>query len=242
MKSLFLKIALSVFLFINALVVYGQVAIAKFTVHIPADTKIDKGVYLAGSFNYWHSGDSLYRMSETGNGLYTITIPVFKGIQYYYKYTLGSWEKVEVALNDSDIANRSFISSNKKKITDAVVKWKQPKPSADSSEQLKAIVVMKDSAMAKITPELGEMQGLLKLYVQNMLKENPDMEEHQRLDDKSIQKIGNVYRQITHLLWNICASLSPEQKQQVSKAISQPANGDFLNSFLNAVKAAVSMN
>ena len=72
-----------------------------------------------------------------------------------------------------------------------------------------------------------------------MLKEKPDLDEHKQLDAKAIQKIGNIYSEVTHLLFNIIASLSPEQKQQISKAISQPANGDFLNSCLGAVGAAV---
>jgi formamidopyrimidine-DNA glycosylase len=110
---------------------------------------------------------------------------------------------------------------------------------ADSSEQLKRIMAMKDSLMAKIKPELDEMQGLFKSYVQNMLQENPDKYKHQQLDDKAIQKIGNVYRQITQLFWNICASLSPEQKKQMLKTINQPSNNDFINSFLNAVNSAV---
>jgi hypothetical protein len=239
MKSDLFKIALCIIIFTQSLNVWGQVAAVKFTVHIPADSRVDKGVYLAGSFNYWHSADSLYRMKEIGNDIYTITIPTFDGMQYYYKYTMGSWEKVEVARNDSDITNRRFISFNKKNITDTVIRWKQPRLPADSSEQLKRIVAMKDSVVARIKPELDGLQGLLKLYVQNMLQENPDKNKHQQLDDEAIEKIGNMYRQLTRLFWNICASLSHEQKQQVLKAINQPSNNDFINSFLNAVNTSV---
>jgi hypothetical protein len=239
LKPVFLKAAFCVILFMNAMIASSQVAAVKFTVHAPDVSKADKGVYISGSFNYWHAGDSLYRMKEIGKGVYAITIPVFEGKQYYYKYTLGKWDKVEVALNDSDITNRQFISLNKKSVTDTVIKWKQNKTSADSSEQLKRIIAMKDSLMTKLKPELDDMQGLLKSYVQNMLRENPDKDEHQQLDDRAMQKIGNIYRQITKLFWNICASLSPEQKQQISKAINQPSKDDFINSFFNAVNAAV---
>jgi hypothetical protein len=179
-------------------------------------------------------------MNEIGKGVYTITIPVFESMQYNYKYTLGTWNRVEVAVNDSDISNRRFISLNGKSITDTVMKWKQAKTKvADSSAQLKRMVAMKDSLAAKLKPELAEVMDLVKLYAQNMLKEKPDLDEHKQLDAKAIQKIGNIYSEVTHLLFNIIASLSPEQKQQISKAISQPANGDFLNSFLGAVGAAV---
>jgi hypothetical protein len=240
MKPYIFKVAFSAFLFIHTIIASAQVAAVKFIVHTPAISKGDMRVYIAGSFNYWHEGDSLYRMNEISNGVYTITIPVFEATQYNYKYTLGTWGKVEVALNDSDISNRRFISMNGKSITDTVVKWKQPQTKVtDSSAQLKRMVAMKDSLAAKLKPELAEIMDLVKLYAQNMLKEKPDLDEHKQLDAKAIQKIGNIYSEVTHLLFNIIASLSPEQKQQISKAISQPANGDFLNSFLGAVGAAV---
>ena len=240
MKPYIFKVALSAFLFIHGIIASAQVAAVKFIVHTPAISNGDKGVYIAGSFNYWHENDSLYRMNEISKGVYTITIPVFEATKYNYKYTLGTWSKVEVALNDSDISNRSFISLNGKSITDTVMKWKQPNTKVtDSSAQLKRMVAMKDSLTAKLKPQLAELLGMVKLYAQNMLQEKPDMAEHQRLDKKALEKFGNIYSGITGLIWNVCASLSPEQKQQISKTISQPANGDFLNSFLGAITAAI---
>ncbi len=238
MKSGFFKIALCGALFMQAFAVAGQVAAIKFFVQIPRETKVGKGVYLAGSFNCWHAADSLYRMSEAGDHLYAITIPVFDRMHYHYKYTQGSWETVEVAGNDSDIVNRKFTAFNKRRIDDTVIRWRQPKSAADSSAQLKRMVAMKDSLMMKIKPELEEMQGLLKSYLQNMLQDNPDKNLHQQLDEKAMQRIGNIYRQITQLFWNVSASLSPEQKKQVLKAINQPSNNDMINSFLNAVNAS----
>ncbi len=239
MKPYIFKVAFSAFIFIYTFSGSAQVAGVKFIVHTP-NIQGDTGVYITGSFNYWREKDSLYRMNKIDNNVYAITIPVFESKQYEYKYTLGTWDRVEVALNDSDISNRKFISSGGQSITDTVVKWRRPKTAtADSSEQLKRIVAMKDSLMTKMKPEIEAMLGLLKLYAQNMLREKPDPAEHSRLDEKAIQKIGNIYKGITQLLWDICASLSPDQKQQVSKAISQPDKGDFLNSFLGAVNNAV---
>jgi len=237
MKPNLFKIPCFIFLLMYTSITVAQVAAVKFIVHTPAVSKEDKGVFITGSFNYWHEGDSSYRMNEIGNGIYSITIPVFEGKKYAYKYTLGTWKRVEVALNDSDIANRSFVSINGEAVADTVLKWRQLKAKiADSSEQLKRITAMKDSLAAKIKPELGELMDLVKLYAQNMLKEKPDLKEHKQLDAKAIQKFGNIYSEVTHLLFNIIGSLTPGQKQQISKAISQPpANGDFLNAFLNAV-------
>ncbi len=239
MKAVLSKIACLILFFIHTIIVSAQVAAVKFTVHTPVNSAQDKPVYLAGSFNYWHEKDSLYKMNRVAQGIYTITIPVFEAKNYSYKYTQGSWNSVEVALNDSNISNRQFVSANGINITDTVRKWKQPAIAADSSEQLKRLSFMKDSVIAKLKPELEEIQGFLKLHIQNMLKASPDKDERKRLDEKTIQHIGNVYMGITGLLWNICNSLSPEQKEQVLKSLNQPANGDFINSFLGAVNNAV---
>lgn len=238
MKSSLFRIAYCALLFIQYQAT-AQVAAVKFIVNAPAVSSSEK-IYLAGSFNFWHTPDSLYQLQNMGNGLYTITIPVFEGIQYYYKYTLGDWNKVELAANDSDIDNRTFISANKKKINDTIIKWRQPTPfTTDSSEQLKRITAMKDSLVIKLKPELEEIQGLLKLYVQNMLQQTPDKEMHAGLDEKVMLKIGSIYRQITLLIWNIVVPLKNLQKEQIAKAISNPSNGDFLNTFLNSVNVVV---
>jgi hypothetical protein len=239
MKPVIFKILGISFLFIKSMTVLSQVAAVKFIVNVPYNDSITQ-VYLAGSFNYWHEHDSLYRLSEIGKGMYTITIPVFEGKTYYYKYTRGSWGSVEVAANDSNIANRRFLSLNQQRIHDTVIKWNQPwSRTTDSSAQLKKLVAMKDSLMAKLKPEMDSVQERFKSYVKNMLQENPDKGIHEKLDDMALRHIGKIYKGITLLLWNICTGLSPEQKKQVLKAIDKPANGDFINSFLDAVKSSV---
>ena len=236
----FLKSAVFSILFLQVVFVSGQVAAVEMRVKIPRDSKPAMGVFLAGSFNAWHAGDSLYRMKETGDHWYALTIPVFEGMKYEYKYTLGSWDGVEVSETDSSsISNRRFVSFNKEKITDTVIRWKQLKLPADSSAQLKKMVAMKDSLVLKLKPELEELQALLKPYLQNMLQENPDKNKQEQLDDQVIKNIGGIYRQIAGLFWNITATLSPEQKQQVLRAVNQTSNNDYINSFLNAVNAAV---
>jgi len=219
--------------------VCGQVARATFTVKIPPDTSVAKGVYLAGSFNYWHAGDSLYRMKKVDADRYTITIPVFNGMKYYYKYTLGSWQKVEVQANDSNTANREFAAKKKTRLFDTVASWRHPAPPTDSSAQLKRIVAMKDSLVAKIVPALQDVQGLLKSYILNILNEIPDRGQQEKLDAQGVQMIGNVYKQITGFFWKAGNSLSKEQKQRISAAIAKAPSSDFINSFFNALGSAV---
>jgi hypothetical protein len=82
----------------------------------------DYTVFLAGSFNCWNPHDSLYIMKKSGDDLYSLVIPVFDGIKYEYKYTLGDGSTVEIAINDSEIQNRQMISHDGLTIKDTVAK------------------------------------------------------------------------------------------------------------------------
>lgn len=240
MKSNFFKVLSCTFVCIISNIAIAQVAAVKFTVHIPKPMKDSQGVYLAGSFNYWHAKDSLYQLKEIAKEEYSITIPVFEAGQYQYKYTLGDWKNVEVAAGDSDISNRRFIAVNGKTISDTVIKWKQQEAiSKDSSLQLRKIAAMKDSLLLKLKPEISEMLGLFKQYVLNMLAVKPDKGIHEKLDENATQKINYVYTEVTKLLWNICLTLNTDQKQQILKKLEHPEKGDFFNSFFSAVNTTV---
>ena len=218
----------------------AQVAAVTFTVQVPPADSVQT-VYLAGSFNYWHAGDSLYRMKKIGDNRYTLTLPVFDNHSYHYKYTLGHWNRVELAANDSNINNRVFESANGKQITDTVIKWKALMPaSAQTNPQMQQINAMKDSALAKLQPELNNMIDFLKQYVQNFLKAEPSASLHRRLDKKVEKKIGSAYRQVTKLLWDVFASISPEQKKQMNELLNKPeAQKDFINALGNAFGTVV---
>lgn len=218
----------------------AQAAAVTFTVQVPSIDSA-KGVYLAGSFNYWHAGDSLYLMKKISDNRYTLTLPVFDNHSYQYKYTLGHWNSVELAANDSNISNRVFVSANGKQITDTVMKWKTPLPaSAQANPQMQQINAMKDSALAKLQPELNNMIDFLKQYVLNFLKAEPSASLHRRLDKKVEKKIGSAYRQVTKLLWDVFASISPEQKKQMNELLNKPeAQKDFINALGNAFGTVV---
>jgi hypothetical protein len=179
-------------------------------------------------------------MNRKGKEIYTITLPLFEGRDYQYKYTRGNWDKVEIASNDSEIANRRFFSLNGKNISDTVVKWKNPKVEEKKmvSPQMQKINAMKDSTLAKLKPELDSMLGLLKLYVENLLQENPSKNEFHRMNKQAMDKIGKIYDGIADLFWNVFASLTPEQKKMILKAVKEPGNKDIINAVSKALNDA----
>jgi hypothetical protein len=73
-------------------------------------------VYIAGSFNNWHPGDRLYAMHKAGDK-YELELRLPRNSMFEYKFTLGSWEKVEINENFEDTPNRITISKIHKVFT-----------------------------------------------------------------------------------------------------------------------------
>lgn len=70
----------------------------------PDHTPSNGSIYIAGSFNDWNPGSNQYKLKKI-KGKTGITIEIPKG-KIEYKFTLGSWNKVEVKQNGSPIQNR----------------------------------------------------------------------------------------------------------------------------------------
>lgn len=220
----------------------AQVAAANFTVHVPSLSEKDKGVFITGSFNYWHTGDTLYRMEKKSEGIYSIVIPVFENKAYEYKYTLGHWDRVEVALNDSNITNRHFISVNNCIITDTVLKWKEPGKETDKNQnpQMQQLNAMKDSALAKLQPELNKLKELFIPFIENLLSEKPSKKIFRQLNKKATDKVDTLYMGVAALFWDVFAMLTPEQKVAIKNLLNKPgADKDYLNSVLNSLNTVI---
>jgi hypothetical protein len=235
----FIKPAIGLFI---PFLVNAQVSSVCLTAHVPSFAE-NKNVYVAGSFNNWKAGDSLYKMKRLNATTYTTTLPVFKNVNYKYKYTLGQWNEVEIALNDSNINDRSFISTNrKKKITDTVIKWATPKQVAkqNMNPQMLRITAMKDSVLNGLQPKLNEMLQLLKVYTVNLLQNNPDVETDNRVTADVVKQFADVYGKINDLFHKIFGSLTTEQKQKILKALNNPgADKDFINTLGAAINDAM---
>jgi hypothetical protein len=242
MKSILLRTVVSIIFLFIAPIVFGQVAAVRFVVKVPQQTPAEKGVYIAGSFNGWHAGDSLYRLYRTGDGFYMITLPLFDKMHYEYKYTLGDWNTVEMAANDSAILNRVLLSVNGAVVIDTVAKWKQPPPANSAvSQQMQQINAMKDSTLASLKPVLNDMLSLLKSYVQNWLRDKPSARIQRSLDRKAGKKLNHAYQQVTKLLWNVMAILTPEQKAALRKVVDSPeGKSEFFNTFKGGLGKIIS--
>jgi alpha-amylase len=108
---------------------------------VPPNTPAGASVYVAGSFNRWDPGAAGYTLTRQANGEHAITLPESVRGQIEFKFTLGSWEKVEQDSAGRDVPNRSLAVPDSGSIsyTGAVQGWRdgsprpRPQPSATAS-------------------------------------------------------------------------------------------------------------
>lgn len=241
MKRGFIKVAFLAYCLFSVLIINAQTGSVTLILNFPLPDTNSKGVYVAGSFNYWHVKDSMYRMIKEKDGVYNITLPLFSNHQYEYKYTLGSWDNVEIALNDSNIKNRKFYSTNQLVINDTVVKWKYVlKKESKPSPQMEKFNAMKDSVLGNLEKDLEGMKELFKPFIENLLQDKPNVAVNKRINKKAIRKIGGAYEKISQLFWDVFAMLTPEQKRKIGEAINNPAaKDDIINNASKALEGAL---
>jgi predicted alpha/beta superfamily hydrolase len=64
-------------------------------------------LYIAGNFNVWNPSDKNSQLKAEESGIFSITLSLPDG-NYEYKFTRGSWEKVETDSSGKGIQNRTL--------------------------------------------------------------------------------------------------------------------------------------
>ncbi len=99
---------------------------AQFTLRIqitatPSAHKED-GVFVAGNFNGWAPGNNNYAFLKDNNSL-TVEIKNLPAGTYQFKFTRGSWQKVECDNAGKDVANRSVQLSSDTTLLYSIDGW-----------------------------------------------------------------------------------------------------------------------
>jgi len=89
---------------------------------VPTYHKAADPVYIAGSFNNWNPAEKASRLEKLGNGVYTISTMAPAG-QYEYKFTRGSWDKVEAGDGGTNLSNRVLTLSSDTTIEIVIRHW-----------------------------------------------------------------------------------------------------------------------
>jgi predicted alpha/beta superfamily hydrolase len=83
---------------------FGQYKVQFIINQLPAYHKSGDSIFLVGNFNNWNPGSQKFLL-QNNNGKYGITIELPKGM-YEYKFTKGSWQKVESGNGGVSTENR----------------------------------------------------------------------------------------------------------------------------------------
>eukprot|EP01061_Rhynchopus_euleeides_P008639 TRINITY_DN17781_c0_g1_i1.p1 TRINITY_DN17781_c0_g1~~TRINITY_DN17781_c0_g1_i1.p1 ORF type:complete len:542 (+),score=174.01 TRINITY_DN17781_c0_g1_i1:95-1627(+) len=81
-----------------------------FTVTVPSGTPEGLSVYLAGAPNGWTAADPAYRFELVGGLTHRLELDAaaIGGSAFSFKFTLGSWDRVEKSADGSDAPNRVY--------------------------------------------------------------------------------------------------------------------------------------
>ncbi|CAF5132540.1 unnamed protein product, partial [Rotaria sp. Silwood1] len=107
-------------------------------------TKNTEDIYITGNFNSWNPGDVNYRLKPFAAGRKAVVIKDIPAGTYAFKFTRGSFDKVETEGDGRDIADRVIEATDKDVTEDITIKgWKdnypdKPKPYT-ASPQVKII-------------------------------------------------------------------------------------------------------
>jgi metallo-beta-lactamase class B len=122
---------------------------------VPAGTTRDSGVYIAGNFNGWNPGNPAYRLAADAEGRYALTLPADVRGPIEFKFTGGSWERVETDSAGGGIQNRRFTvpAEGAATWTGSIGGWQDPAKIPSRPHSATASVSVLDTAFA--IPQLG---------------------------------------------------------------------------------------
>jgi predicted alpha/beta superfamily hydrolase len=108
------------FLFFHCLV-FSQFKITFIIDKLPSYNKSVDKIYIAGSFNNWNPKDEKYALKQN-DGKLSVTIELPKGV-YEYKFTQGSWDKVESLDGGFPKENRRVVVEENQTINSDITHW-----------------------------------------------------------------------------------------------------------------------
>ena len=129
---------------------------AQGTLHltVPANTPDSATIYVAGNFNNWNPNATSFTLTKQADGGYAIALPPAIRGKIEFKFTLGSWDRVEVDSAGADVPNRSFTVPDAGAATysGTVPKWRDGSPRPTPAHSASASVAILDTAFGM--PEL----------------------------------------------------------------------------------------
>jgi predicted alpha/beta superfamily hydrolase len=122
---------------------------AQYTLRLVVDdvsTRKLEDIYVSGNFNNWNPHDFNYKMKPFGG---TRRVFVFKDItagKYEFKFTRGSWDKVETTAKGEDVANHVVELNGDTSLNFTIAGWHDDYPDKPKPNTATAQVQILDTA------------------------------------------------------------------------------------------------
>jgi predicted alpha/beta superfamily hydrolase len=123
-----------------------------------AATKKQDAVYVAGSFNNWNPKDEKYKLKPFGTTRRAIVLKNIRAGKYEFKFTRGSFDKVETTAKGEDIANHEITLSEDASQTFSIPGWKDDYPEKIKPNTATAQVKIVDTAF--LIPQLNRKRRI----------------------------------------------------------------------------------
>src|SRR5215472_2146951 len=102
--------------------VHAQYTVRIIITDIAAKPKDD--IYISGNFNEWNPGDYKMKLKPFAGGRRIIVFNDLDTGHYEFKFTRGSWDKVETTSNGDDIENRTMDIKGDTSLELIIAGWK----------------------------------------------------------------------------------------------------------------------
>jgi hypothetical protein len=119
---------------------FGKYGTAQYVLRIVVNdvaTKKSDDIYVAGSFNNWNIKDEKYKLRPFGTTRRALVLKDMAAGDYQFKFTRGSWDKVETTAKGEDVPNHTTSIKEDASIDFNIQGWKddfpdKPKPNTAS--------------------------------------------------------------------------------------------------------------
>jgi predicted alpha/beta superfamily hydrolase len=129
-------------------------AVSQVVIHIEGlaeNTPENASIYFAGNINGWNPGDPEFQLEIRNDGDYWIDLPGGSG-KVEYKFTRGSWDKVESNGNGGFRPNRTFTYGTVDTLQLSILGWEDLDGGGSNSTANQQVQILDD---AMYMPQLG---------------------------------------------------------------------------------------
>lgn len=120
--------------------------------------KKQDAIYVAGSFNNWNPKHEKYKLKPFGTSRRAIVLKDMKAGKYEFKFTRGSFDKVETTAKGEDTANHVITLSEDASQSFTIPGWKDDYPERIKPNTATAQVKIVDSAF--LIPQLSRTRRI----------------------------------------------------------------------------------